>query len=283
MNILLTGSSGYLGKNLTKYLAKKNKVFTFDRKSQKFSLENVKSYLYPKTINGYVKFLKKNNIKVIIHNAGYFIKNHKINDIDKLIEVDIKLSLYIFESAKISGIKSIISFGSYWQYYSNKNIFKPANLYACTKQSIHTIAEHYLNNHDISHLQLLIHDTYGANDKRNKIINKLFKLSKNQKFIINNPDAEIYPLHVEDVCDAIEFSIKFLARNKKPFNKQYSLRSNNPIKILKLITIISKIRQISFENIEFKKNYNKIINSKMKRLPYWKPKINLKKGLDNLK
>ncbi len=283
MNILLTGSSGYLGKNLTKHLAKKNKVFTFDRKLQKFSLRNVQSYLYPKSINGYVKFFQKNKIKVIIHNAGYFIKNHKINDIDKLIEVDIKLSLYLFESAKISGIKSIISFGSYWQYYSNKNIFNPANLYACTKQSIHTIAEHYLKNHDISHLQLLIHDTYGANDKRNKIINKLFKLSKNQKFIINNPDAEIYPLHVEDVSDAIEFSIKFLVRNKKPFNKQYSLRSNNPLKISKLIKIISKIRQISFENIEFKKNNNKIINFKMKRLPYWRPKINLEKGLDNLK
>ena len=204
---------------------------TLDRKIQKKKNKNIKSYSYPKTIKEYVAFFKKHKIDIVIHNAGYFVKRHKTSDINKLIDVDIKKTLYLFEASKQTNVKNIISFGSYWQFYSTNSKFSPANLYACTKQSIFTIAQHYLKDSKISHLQLIIFDTYGKNDIREKIINILLKINKKQKLQINNPNTQIYPLYVDDVFRAVNHSIKYMLKKKKPFNKQFSIRPNKPIKI----------------------------------------------------
>ena len=58
-------------------------------------------------------FFKKHKIDIVIHNAGYFVKRHKTSDINKLIDVDIKKTLYLFEASKQTNVKNIISFGSY--------------------------------------------------------------------------------------------------------------------------------------------------------------------------
>jgi len=284
-NILITGSSGFLGKNISINLSKKNNIFTFDRKIQKKKVKNIKSYLYPKNINDYVAFFKKYKIDIIIHNAGYFVKEHKPSDINKLIDVDIKKTLYLFEASKLANVKNIISFGSYWQFYSLNSKFSPANLYACTKQTIFTIAQHYLNNNKISHLQLIIFDTYGTNDVRKKIINILLKINKKQKLIINSPNTKIYPLYIEDVCRAVNHSIKYMFKQKKPFNKQFSIRSSKSIKVFELVNKISKLRRINLNDfITYgKKINNKVFNGKIIRLPFWKPKYELNEGLSKFR
>ncbi len=284
-NILITGSSGFLGKHICINLSKKNNIFTFDRKIQKKKIKNIKSYLYPKSIKDYVAFFKKYKIDIIIHNAGYFVKEHKTSDINKLIDVDIKKTLYLFEASKLAKVKNIISFGSYWQFYSLKSKFSPANLYACTKQTIFTIAQHYLNNDKISHLQLIIFDTYGKNDVRKKIINILLKVNKKKKLIINNPNIKMYPLYIEDVCRAVNHSVKFMFKQKKPFNKQFSIRSSKSIKVFELVNKISKLRGINLNDfITYgKKINNKVFNGKIIRLPFWKPKYGLNEGLSKLR
>ena len=284
-NILITGSSGFLGSYISINLSKKNQILTFDRKIQKRKNKNIKSYLYPKSIKEYVVFFKKHKIDIVIHNAGYFIKQHKTSDINKLIDVDIKKTLYLFEASKLANVKNIISFGSYWQFYSSISKFSPANLYACTKQSIYTIAQHYLKDCKISHLQLIIFDTYGKNDIRKKIINILLKINKKQKLTINNPNTKIYPLYIEDVFRAVNHSIEYMLKKKKPFNKQFSIRPNKPIKIFELVDKISKLRKINLHDfIIYKKKINKtLFGSKITKLPFWKPKYELDKGISKLR
>ena len=216
-NLLITGSSGFLGGHITHYLSRKFNIFTFDRTIQKRKIKNVKSFLYPKNIKGYLFFFKENKIDIVIHNAGYFVKEHKTSDLNKLIDVDIKKTLYLFEASRFANVKNIISFGSYYQFYSSDEKFNPVNLYACTKQTIFTLAQHYLNNHNISHLQLILFDTYGKNDKRKKIINILLNINKKKKFVISNPSSKMYPLYIEDVCRAVYHSIKYMFKKKKTF------------------------------------------------------------------
>jgi len=284
-HILITGSSGFLGNYISINLSKKNKIFTLDRKIQKKKIKNIKSFIYPKSIKDYVVFFKKYKIDIVIHNAGYFIKQHKTSDINKLIDVDIKKTLYLFEASKLTNVKNIISFGSYWQFYSPNSKFNPANLYACTKQTIFTIAQHYLKDSKISHLQLIIFDTYGKNDVRKKIINILLKINNKKKLIINNPNYKIYPLYIDDVYRAVNHSIKYMLKNKKPFNKQFSIRPNRPIKIFELVDKISKFKKINLhELIIYKKKVNNtLFGSKITRLPFWKPKYEINKGISKLK
>jgi nucleoside-diphosphate-sugar epimerase len=285
-NILITGSSGFLGNHISFYLAKKNNVFTFDRKIKRRKEKNLKSFIYPKNIRDYVVFFKKNKIDIVIHNAGHFIKEHKTSDINKLIDIDIKKTLYLFEASKFANVKNIISFGSYYQFSGLNSKFNPANLYACTKQTIFTLAQHYLNNNKISHLQLILFDTYGKNDTRKKIINILLKIDNKKKLTINNPNAKMYPLYIEDVCRAVNHSIKYMFVKKKPFNKQFSIKSTKSIKVFELVNKISKLRKINLNNfINYKKKSikNKIFIGKIIGLPFWKPKYEIAEGISKLK
>ena len=285
-NILVTGSSGFLGKHISIHLSKKNNIFTFDRKMQKRKVKNIKSFVYPKSIKDYVVFFKKYKIDIVIHNAGYFVKEHKTSDINKLIDVDIKKTLYLFQASKLTSVKNIISFGSYFQFSSLNSKFSPVNLYACTKQAIFTIAQNYLNNDKISHLQLILFDTYGKNDKRKKIINILLKINKKQKLTINNPNTTMHPLYIEDVCRAVNHSIKYMLKKKKPFNQQFSIKSSKSIKVFELVNKISKLRKINlndFINYEKKINNKKVFAGKIVGLPLWKPKYELNEGLSKLR
>ena len=285
-NILITGSSGFLGNHISLYLSKKNNVFTFDRQIQKKKVKNIKSFVYPNNIKDYVAFFKKKKINIVIHSAGHFVKEHKISDLNKFIDVDIKKTLYLFEASKFVNVENIISFGSYYQFCSFDAKFNPVNLYACTKQTIFTLAQHYLNNHNISHLQLILFDTYGKNDKRKKIINTLLKINKKQKIIITNPNSKMYPLYIEDVCSAVNHAIKYMFGKKKPFNKQFSIKSSKSIKVSELVNKISKIRKINLKNfLTYKKEINnkKMIISKIARLPFWKPKYKFSEGIIKLK
>lgn len=169
---------------------------------------------------------------MVIHSAGYFVKDHKISDLNKLIDVDIKKTLYLFEASKFTNVKNIISFGSYYQFCSSDAKFSPVNLYACTKQTIFTVAQHYLNNHNISHLQLILFDTYGKNDKRKKIINILLKINKKQKFIITSPNSKMYPLYIDDVCRAVNHTIKYMFKKKNHLINNFLLNLPNQLKSL---------------------------------------------------
>lgn len=62
MNILITGSSGFLGNHISLYLSKKNNVFTFDRQIQKRKEKKIKSFIYPKNVKDYVTFFKKKKL-----------------------------------------------------------------------------------------------------------------------------------------------------------------------------------------------------------------------------
>ena len=283
--ILITGSTGFIGNKISLHLAKKNKIFNFDRRIAKKNNKNIKSYIYPKKIEQYVSFLKKNKIDLIIHTAGYFAKKNNNSDIDKLIDVDLKKTLYLLEAAKLSDVRNFISLGTAWQFAKLNNHYYPVNLYASTKQCINIIAEHFSVNCGMKHLQLIIFDTFGENDKRKKIINTLIKMKKNSKFIITDPHNIFFPIYIADLCRGIDSSIKYMYSKNEPFNKQYCIKPTKGLKIYELVNIISKLRKIKFSKIIYlnnKKNKKLLFKNKIPILPNWKPKYNLSEGLRKL-
>lgn len=283
--ILITGSSGYVGRQLSLHLSKKHKVFCFDRKKSSKIKNKISYCVYPKNINDYANFLKKKKIDVIIHSAGFFVANNNYLDVDKLIDVDVKKTLYLLEAAKLANVKNFISLGSYFQFSELNSKFSPTNLYAATKQSINTVSMHYSKNYKINFVQLIIFDTYGKKDKRNKIINSLVKLKKNSKFTIHNPNNYFFPVYISDLCDAIEISINYLSKSLRTVNKQFFIKPSKGFTIYELVNIISKLKKINFTNIiylnQIKKN-KLSIKLNVPILPNWKPKVKFHDGIKKL-
>jgi nucleoside-diphosphate-sugar epimerase len=124
-------------------------------------------------------------------------------------------------------------------------------------------------------------DTYGSSDKRNKIINEIFKSAKYNKNIkLNFPNQEINYTHIDDVVNAIIFLIK---KNKKKRWLNYNLYSKETLTLINLAkkiesTINKKI--IVYSNSKYKlKNKKFKFKTRYKNIPGWKQKISLLKGL----
>ena len=145
-SILLTGSTGFVGSNILKFLLKKNfriyDILRIKNKNKNFlnKLKKKKNYfpIFYKTFNDLNSTLKKVDIDIVINCATYYSNDNDVKTIQKLIETNIVFCSIILEVLK-KKIKKFINFGSMMEY-SNGNYFSPRNFYAVTKYCFQKIS-----------------------------------------------------------------------------------------------------------------------------------------------
>jgi len=175
-NILLTGSSGFIGSNIFATLSKKNKIYIIlrSRKRKKNLLKkNIKIINFKKYDELNLK-LKKIKIDTVIHCATHYVKEHGYNDIKKLAESNILFGNIILENIDLMNVKKFINFSTVWENNDKTNGI--TNLYSYYKKAFTDIIKFYKKKFSsIKFYELMISDTFGKNDQRNKIINILRK------------------------------------------------------------------------------------------------------------
>ena len=178
-NYIITGATGFIGSNLVRVLLKNNsKITIITRKNSDYSKildikDKLNIYEYNGDIIELVNLFNLINPDLVIHLASSFILNHRLDEIDKLIDSNIRFGTQILEAMKLSNCKKIINTSSYYQHYNNE-IYNPVNLYAATKQAFEDIIYYYSSSeYNIKSITLELFDTYGENDSRPKILNLL--------------------------------------------------------------------------------------------------------------
>lgn len=266
--ILLTGSTGFIGSELLKDLSKDNAVYVILRKKTKNKIRAKNIYqIYFNSYQNLNKKIQKLKINVVIHCATHYVKNHNLDDIERLTNSNILFGNIILENLEKMGVKKFINFTTVWENFDGKknNFF---NLYATYKASFSNLIKFYekkLNN--TKFYNLVVSDTFGQNDKREKIIN-LMKINykKNNLTKIISKNLYINLLNVLDIKNAISL---ILNRKYKPGT--YSLQNNRDFKI---INIIKAINNRSNKKIKIKWLTNKTLKEKIykfKPLQNWKP------------
>ena len=267
-NILLTGSSGFIGSNLLNELSKKYKIYCIVRsKNKKLKKRNVVDIYFKNYIN-LNKKLSKINFFSVIHCATHYRKVHSKKDVDKMIESNIKLGNLILENNKILNCEKFINLTTVWENFNGiKN--NPLNLYSAYKLAFSNIIKFYSKRlNKVKFYNLYLSETFGIRDKRKKLFNTLkenYKKRKISKLISKN--IEINILNVKDITLALQI---ILEKKIKP--DSYSILNNKNINILKLINKFNKIYK---KKILYKYYSNKIIKEKIfkfKILPSWRPK-----------
>ena len=271
--IIITGSNGFIGSNLVNSLSKTNKLILLLRiknnsKKIKHTLNKNISYKYFNNNNDLKNILKKIKASWLIHCATHYIKDHQPNDISKIINSNIEFGTILLDNFKIMGIENFINLSTVWEDYNGvKN--NPNNLYSAAKQAFEKIINYYqINNLKINFYNLMLSDTYGKNDKREKLITVL------KKNIINNKETKIISknlyinlLNVTDIVSGISILLK-----KKIKPGKYSLINKETIKIIDLIKQLQK--ELKFK-AKIKWLSTNIIREKIfnyDSLPNWKSK-----------
>ena len=290
-NILITGATGYIGKNLVKRLIKnKNtKIKLLIRKNSNLNyfkdFENKLSFHYfDSTYNSIEELFKTVNFDYVFHLASISSYDYKSSDISDIIDTNIKLGNFLLEAMKKYGCKYFINTSTYWQNYNNLND-KPICLYASTKKAFEDIIDFYCIDKKIKAVSLKLYDVYGYDDHRNKLINSLILSNDSSKPTeLTKGEQKLYLIYIDDVIDAYEKAMK-IVKYKEIDHKIYEIYGGVKYSLGEIIKIIEKIKKKKL-NVKFgAKEYYKfqIMNPKgANKLPRWSCKTSLKEGLKNI-
>jgi CDP-paratose synthetase len=269
-NILLTGGTGFIGSNIIKELSKENNIYTIIRKERKninLKHKNIKILLF-KNYTQLNSQLNKIKVETVIHCATHYVNKHSHKDIIKLSESNILVGNIVLENIQSMNVKKFINFSTVWEDYDSKKE-NAYNLYSSYKTAFSYLIQYYKKkNLNINFYNIMISDTFGKTDRRNKIINVLKNNYKNNlPTKILSKSLFLNLLNVEDIVDAVRILIN---KNIKP--GQYVLKNTSYFKMNDLITLFNKKNK---KKILVKWLSNKIIKEKIfpyKKLKSWKPK-----------
>ncbi len=235
MNILVTGATGFIGQHMIKRLVKDghNVLITINKTpSVEYSLKGIN--IGKENTNTITNFIKGNKIDGIVHLASVFLSSHTPEDIEKLIDSNIKFGTKLLDCAVNAHVKWFINTGTFWQNYQNKN-YSPVNLYAATKQAFEDIARYYIETNQIKFCTIRLCDTYGPNDTRAKIFNLWDKIAETGESLSMSPGEQLIDTsYIDDIINAYILLIHHLSAESSfitngsifaiKAQKRYSLR-----------------------------------------------------------
>ena len=257
--ILITGSSGFIGFHLAKYLSKKNIVLGLDNHNNYYSkkikqkrlmiLKKKKNFLFKKIDLKNKKNLEKifKNFKpeIVFHIAGqpgvlYSFKNPNSYKINNTIVTKI-----ICELSKNNNVKKFI-FASSSSIYGDQKKFpiketfftNPKNPYARTKLKAEKLIFKTFKKSKTNFIVFRFFTVYGPLGRPDMFIHKLLNAIKNNKEIkLHNNGLNFRDFKfIDDVVKILNRSI-----NKKIDKKILNICRSKPILTMDLVKMILKI------------------------------------------
>ena len=285
--ILVTGATGYIGREFVKKYNKKYNLIAIVRETSDIvELELLKCKIVKfKNFKEIENVFNKNKIEGILHFASNVIVEHKEEEISRLVDSNIKYGTYLLEYCKQYNVKWFINTGTFWQNY-NSDSYNPVNLYAATKEAFKNIAKYYTETSDLVFTTIKLNDTFGANDTRNKIFNLWNKISKTGETLEMSVGEQIIDIsYIEDVLLAYDILIIYLNSDQKDEfkNKEFIVTNNEKYSLKELSkvfeeTINTKLN-IKWGARPYREREVMVPYSNGQIIPNWKQNYTLKEAI----
>jgi nucleoside-diphosphate-sugar epimerase len=214
MRILVTGSTGFIGRHLIPALLDKDhQVLEITRSSEKsFNIYGTKTLKLEITNNhDYFKStIIDYNPEIVIHLASFLTASDEYKDINNLIESNITFLLRILDSISNTEAKLFINTGTFAEYKTGKEIIKePAYLYAASKTASRSFVDYYSKTYNFKQFTVVPYTIYGGIDSQKKIIDYLYDSISSQDILDLSPgNQKLDFIHVFDIVNLYLHLIK---------------------------------------------------------------------------
>ena len=310
MNILITGSAGFIGFHITKkLLSQGHTIVGIDNLNDYYEkkikldrnkiLKSYKNYFFKKTdLNNYKsieKLVKKFTVKKIIHLAAQAGVRYSLKNPGTYFESNLKGFFNILEISRKNNIKHLI-FASTSSVYGdskkfpvaeNENTDHPKSFYAATKKSNEVMAYSYSNTYKLPCTGLRFFTVYGPFGRPDMA---LFKFTKN---IINNNHIELFNSgkhfrdfsYIDDIIEGIKLIVNSTPNKEIPY-EIYNIGNGETRSLLKYLKEIeknigkkAKLKKMSLQIGDIKKTHSNI--KKIRDNFGYKPKTDITLGIKN--
>lgn len=291
-HILVTGAAGYIGSNLVKkLLTDREKVSVILKKSTDVSLlagcrSRLNVYYDEGSIEDMAGFLSACQVDCVIHLATCYVTLHRPEDVDRMLESNVRFGARLLEAMRIAGVNRIIYARTSWQHYQNEG-FNPVNLYAATKQAFEDIMKYYTQAEGFCSMILEIYDTYGENDPRSKILNLMKRRCLDGEPIALSPgEQKLDFLYIED---AVEGFLTAIERMRQPPSREmeYALSSNEVHTLKDVVRIFERaygaVLNIEWGKYQYRQREIFTPYRGLARLEGWQAKYSLYEGFCRMK
>jgi len=290
---LVTGATGFVGSNLVRHLLKAgwgvDVIIRHDSKCVllKDCLQEVRVHEHVGTSVSMQEIVDRAQPDVVFHVASFALGQHRPEDIDDLINANLLLGTHLAEALRQRDISApIVNTGTYWQHYES-NEYNPVNLYAATKQAYEDILKYYVAAHGIRVITLKLHDTYGPNDPRSKLLNLLKDTANSGKTLMMSPGEQLIDLvHVADLANAYLIAAERLLSQEVGTIEAWSVASGSPVSLKQLVELVEDAWGCQIPVHWGGRKYRErevMIPWAGKKLPGWEPRVPLEDGLKDIR
>ncbi|MDC0533555.1 SDR family oxidoreductase [Candidatus Pelagibacter sp.] len=240
MKIIITGSEGFIGIHLSKFLESKGiKVIKYDLKNKKKKIFNIKN-------------LEK--LDGIVHLAGVSRVSESLEKPLKTMSNNALLTCKILESLKNLKKKPWFIFTSTHQIEMEKSS-QVKSPYSISKNACDELIKFYASRFNIPSYILKLSDVYSNDNLNNKrALDKMIKKFKdNKSFIIENKSHFFKFIEINEL---IKIIFQIIKKKKKPICTSIKINVKNKISLTDLAKLVKK-KMNSKSKIVFKKKKDK--------------------------
>jgi len=293
--VLITGGGGFIGSHIIDLLlAKDYQIIILERSPS--GLQRIQHHL--SKIKAYYSESSKvddifceNKIDCVIHLAARYIKNHSsIQDVEEILDTNVKFSSTLVEACRLHNVKHFINTGTFFEYQaSNKPIKeggekKACNLYAASKTAFGDILKYYAENYDIKAANLYLFSPFGDRDNEKLMAFLVKGLASQEKIDFSGGEQSWNFTYVKDIALAYLSVLENFDKINGfvEFNVGYSEAISIRNIVKKLEEISGKKLNISWGAKPYVENeifYANCDNSKIKEILGWQPKYDIDYGL----
>lgn len=252
-NVLLTGGTGFIGRNIKSNMETYCNLFAPTRKELNLLDQNCVS-----------DFIQRNNIDIVIHSAN---PNPVKNDLDKT-DLFFEDSIRMFENLLIAEkyYERMYTFGSGAEYAKTHEIdnvkesdigrFIPEDTYGLIKYTINKMIETSSKQYN-----LRLFAVYGPTDHSSKFITHVIRCILNNEDITIRQDCKFDYMHVSDLSNILDYFI-----NHIPKFYSYNIVSGKEYYLSQIAELIKNEMKSDAEIVINKEGFNNSYTADNSRL-----------------
>ena len=269
MNVMLTGGSGFIGRNILPILRERFHVIAPDRNALPLKdAQEVRAYL------------RNHQFDAVVHCANPNSVKNPLDQCEHAVEDSLRLFLNLYSARDCYG--KLLYIGSGAEYDKSKDISfareedfgrsVPKDGYGLAKYTMNELAQHAGNVYD-----LCVFACYGPGDHASKFITHCIHCCLRKEAVTIRQDCWFDYLHVEDLGHAVAWFVE-----NKPAHTMYNMSSGRRVLLSQIAAEVCRqmgntqpiqILQPGF-NLEYTAD-----NSRFARESGIAPKISLEQGI----